>query len=368
MPRWFLAPSNPLALALRPDYACPSMSVTFKVDPVRIPDYRARSTSILEAWKARTKTTPESYSEHVLVESTFHPLIGAVRDAWNLHFPLILSPDVIWLTIAQGFAHHVNENAETLRHRFVAHEGQAEITVVRGLDFQKGRKENDWPSVFSDFSAQLKTHLGKNHDLIVSSFSTTGPVERAASEIVLMDAVKAYFSYTFMTLCGFPLITLTGTQDDWGDILARTLTLSEFGLGWWTASLIPVLKQFIRVFKNEPDVEFWGGLYSEGGGSGGPFVSGWINTFFPYLNDGKNLVLDKVHDLDDWKKLGNRFGPTPDDYPSGLSVAPFTWVDGNLGVSHEMDFVGGLIGYTQEKDGTLEPKAGWCVRNRPEKA
>src|SRR5262245_22062239 len=53
-----------------------------------------------------------------------HPLFEAVHTAFASHFPLILSPDDIWLCIAQGFAHHVNQNAELLRERFVRHQGK----------------------------------------------------------------------------------------------------------------------------------------------------------------------------------------------------------------------------------------------------
>lgn len=52
--------------------------------------------------------------------SRCHPLVEAVHEAFSRHYPLALSPDSIWLTIAQGFAHHVTENAETLRGHLMA--------------------------------------------------------------------------------------------------------------------------------------------------------------------------------------------------------------------------------------------------------
>src|SRR5215472_5878390 len=50
-----------------------------------------------------------------------HPFIYAVQEAFSSHYPLTLSPDAIWLVIAQGFGHHIAENAEALRHRLVRH-------------------------------------------------------------------------------------------------------------------------------------------------------------------------------------------------------------------------------------------------------
>jgi hypothetical protein len=50
--------------------------------------------------------------------------------AYRHHFPLVLTPDAVWLTVAQGLARHVTNNAEALRHRLVAHEGRALISPV----------------------------------------------------------------------------------------------------------------------------------------------------------------------------------------------------------------------------------------------
>lgn len=63
-------------------------------------------------------------------------LARAVHSAFYDHFPLRLSPDAIWITIAQGFANHVSENAEALRSKFVQFKGQEVITVGRP-DFVK---------------------------------------------------------------------------------------------------------------------------------------------------------------------------------------------------------------------------------------
>src|SRR5262245_19707154 len=56
-------------------------------------------------------------SLEVVRENNVHPLAGAVHLAFSEHRPLRLTPDHIWLTIAQGFAHHVNNNSEALRPR-----------------------------------------------------------------------------------------------------------------------------------------------------------------------------------------------------------------------------------------------------------
>jgi hypothetical protein len=40
----------------------------------------------------------------VLAPDGVHPLLGAVGRAFAEHRPLVLSPDAVWLTIAQGLA------------------------------------------------------------------------------------------------------------------------------------------------------------------------------------------------------------------------------------------------------------------------
>src|SRR5690348_14885154 len=76
-----------------------------------------------------------------------HPFAQAAHDAFFDHCPLTFGPDDVWFCLTQGFAHHVNLNAEALRHRFVRHEGTLKLLVERP-DFTLGRP-NPWPEAFS---------------------------------------------------------------------------------------------------------------------------------------------------------------------------------------------------------------------------
>src|SRR5262245_25057022 len=178
-----------------------------------------------------------------LVSSHFHPVVAAIHKAFNDHRPLVLSPDIMWLLIAQGFAYHVNANADELRPQFVTHAGKLKITVRRD-DFIKGSATNPWPEVFGAFTEQIRTHIGDStHTLLLPTFSTTGPTEIAAAQIVLLDALQSYFEYEFQTACGIPEIILEGTVDDWDRLAKRAEDLGRFGLTWWTDVLVPVLKE-----------------------------------------------------------------------------------------------------------------------------
>ena len=144
--------------------------------------------------EAKIESWSQSPGRGQLVESVhFHPVVEAFHKAYNDHRPLCLSPDMIWLLIAQGLANHINANAEQLRDQFVEHKGKVPIEV-RKDDFVKGSPENPWHEVFGEFSAAIRKHIGETtHNLLLPNFSTTGLVERVASEIVLLDAMQSYF-------------------------------------------------------------------------------------------------------------------------------------------------------------------------------
>lgn len=64
-------------------------------------------------------------------------LIQTLHHAFNKHMPLILTPDDIFLPLAQAAARHINANAEELRDRFVSHEGKVDLVIERD-DFRLG--------------------------------------------------------------------------------------------------------------------------------------------------------------------------------------------------------------------------------------
>src|SRR5262249_38970048 len=155
-----------------------------------------------------------------------HALLSAFRIAFYDHVALRLSPDVIWITLARGFALHVNEQAEQLRHRFVRHRGKEKL-VVRRPDFAPG-EDNPWPEAFEEFSGQLAERTGGLAALVQAEFSTTGPVERAVSHLMALETFKSYFEYVLMAGCGIPSITLTGTAADWQKLRQKAQQFADY--------------------------------------------------------------------------------------------------------------------------------------------
>ena len=209
---------------------------------------------LLAAWKTvanngQVEACSSLPDNAVLLFDKNNMLARAVHAAFYEHHPLRLSPDVIWLTIVQGFANHVNQNAEELRSLFVSFEGKEEIVVSRP-EFVKGSPNNDWMGVFPEFSAKIEGYIGsKTRQMLECTFSTTTILEKTVSHIVLMDSVKAYFKYVAVCGCGIPYIELSGTSEDWQSIRNRVVEFEKFDLAWWVQELLPILDQFVLASK-----------------------------------------------------------------------------------------------------------------------
>jgi hypothetical protein len=310
----------------------------------------------VEAWGSSAAASLPSFE---------HGLLQAAHWAFAAHYPLVLTPDAIWLCIAQGFAAHVEANAERLRGKFVRHQGRETISIRRD-DFVKGSPENPWPEVFSAFSDAIAAHVGEQRDLVVCDFSTTGPYERAASEIVLMDAMQRYFEYSVTTLCGIPEITLEGTVDDWRSIRRRARALEEYDLDFWTAGLAPVLDQLVATAEGRVDVAFWRSFFKWNDESGGPYLTGWINVLFPYLRRDGGGEIERNAAVSTWAEgLHAEFGGGPEQrsIPFGLSSVPFDWHF--LEETFPMELLAGFVGVAQDPETlALRPAIGWAVRDR----
>ncbi len=322
-----------------------------------------------------------SKGERALVAGILlHPFLSAVHIAFDQHYPLILSPDVVWLCLIQGLALHVNAHAKKLRHLFVPHEGKEKI-IIRRDDFIKGSPDNPWLEVFDAFSTVIKNYIDDKYELIVSDFSTTGAVERAVSEIVLMETVQQYFEYSVRTMCGIPEITLEGTVEDWKAIRQRAEKFAEFNLKWWIKPLLPILDQFVAAASGDVDRDFWQSFYKLNDGSGGPFTTGWINVLFPYIQNRKTKAYTlQNHFVYFWSKaMDSAFGrvrldkclsyeiswgggPSTDSFPMGLSKVPFEWKFPHLNLTFDMEFMGGFVGVAQDQQTlAVRPELGWAV-------
>ena len=274
-------------------------------------------------------------------------LFQATHTAFEMHYGLALAPDHIWLTIARQVAKHITEHAEELRKKFVDHEGQ-ELIELRRDSFVKGSPDNDWQGAFAEFSAQIGKRIKVDHSKFLNTFSTTGPVEKAASEVVLMDAMSKYFKYGMRTLCGIPEITLHGTIDDWAEILARVRSFEDIGLGEWGEELSPVIQQFVATAAGAPDREWWQSFYKYRSASGTDSITGHITKLY------RAKVAEKSGYM---VRAGERVMKS-DNFADQISKVPFIWK--YLGQEYRMELWAGLPFATLE-NGVIRPVAAWAV-------
>eukprot|EP01043_Picozoa_sp_COSAG02_P074974 COSAG02_NODE_15247_length_1190_cov_1.191567_1_plen_311_part_10 len=172
--------------------------------------------------KPRGLVSPDSLSDlpHPLLRGVVHEngFIAAVTTSFAEHRPLALRPEHIWTLVLQAVAVHVNQNAEDLRSRFVAHDGKLKLTVRRD-DFVLGAAGHDWPGVVAEFSEQIESNtLADATKCMATDFSTTTAAEKVAGQMTVMHAMEKFFDYRMCTMCGFPSITLEGSADDWHSV------------------------------------------------------------------------------------------------------------------------------------------------------
>ena len=281
------------------------------------------------------------------------------------HRPLVLSPDIIWLLIAQTIAKHINANSEKLRHKLVNFDGQMDLFVESETDLFD--KDTDWLSILQSMYSQIasRTKAGVAPRMRCD-FTTTDANETIASIATLMGSMKTYFRFhVTRMICGIPSITLLGTEEDWKKILEKTELLKTVNLKSWYEWLQPIVKEFVRAAQGKPNLAFWKSIviqarWEDFDGERGCIpdfreIDGWCVALFPFL-DGERQTLDKCY-----KDM------TMD---SEMTRAKFYYhrmfPDGTY-ETFPMELWSGFIGVEEDVETfTLMPKIGWFVRQSDE--
>ena len=299
-----------------------------------------------------------------IVLTDIHPFVAALYIAYADHRPISISPDMIWLLICQGFSAHVNNNIEELRKKFVKFDGKKKLIVNTQLisqEFKKGSTKSPWPLAFPVMSDSISKYVKSDiHNLYVQSFSTTTSVEKAAYEVALLDVMGGYFEYEFSTMCGIPTINIEGTKTDWLKIRNGLQHFKGYKIDNWINSLEPIIQQFVDASDNKIDTAFWSNIFKRKDESGGPYITGWIIKFFPYINNNNQMEINP-YIYKEPKKLTE--GLLTNQFNNGLSKANFIW--NYYGTNYEMEFLAGFIGIKQDLNTlTLRPEIGWLVKDK----
>ena len=332
---------------------------SFEIDPVTPSDKTLRSQKIHDRLRGMLKRPVQScndYHTEVCSKMTYQPFLAAVYTSYSLHLPLVLSPDVVWLTISQGIAHHMSVHGERLRSRFVSHHGKKKLTI-RVANWVPQSPENPWGDAFRMWTDQIRSYVGEDlYNQLLCQFSTTTDASRIASQIVMMDIFECYFKYHMTAICGIPRITLKGTESDWEQLASRVRSLRVFDIDWWLDRLEPIVDQFVNASKGNIELAHWQRICKLRDAYGGDVINGWVGYFFPYIKQfgqGPCNFKNPMFDGDE--------GITTHSAPSGLSEVPFEWEQSST-VTKKMSAIGGLVGVRQDLlTKALEPIPGWAV-------
>ena len=109
--------------------------------------------------------------------------------------------------------------------------------------------------------------------------------------------------------------------------------------------------------------KFWQTIYKESGGSGGPYITGWVVTLFPYVGYSQEFIKPNRF-LQTWQSRAYG-GVQTVDFPPGSVCTPFIWQ--YLEEEFDMYFYAGFHGVGQDKKTlALKPVIGWAVVDKEE--
>ena len=238
-------------------------------------------------------------------------LIQGLIEAYKNHYPITVTPDMIWLLFMQGFSRYMEKYAEQVRDKFVDFTGKKDLKVER-LEYTPYTATKEvWDGIIQEYVQKIGNYVGKETiENLESDFSTTTQVAKVTSQVVIMSAMKQYFTYrVLMGGCGISSITLEGSIEDWKKIKYRMEILAKKGLHWWTKHLIPIIDNIILTkkcyltFKRIPDkvIKFWKEmirLKGKGGMYDPHMINGWIVRFIPDLSGEKPTVRQVIKETD----------------------------------------------------------------------
>ena len=342
-------------------------SITFQVEELEKPKKLLREKSydrILAPFSGKIEKS--SLTESSLVPKGYHSFIAGMYQAYVDHRPFVMSPDMIWLLICQGFSHHVRAMQGTADDLFPSL-AEKEPLIVKDRRIQLGDPNSPWEEMPRAFVQKIAEYVGEDLiDVLSANFSTTGLAEKMATEITIMDAMKPYFKYIFITyICGIPQITLEGKAEDWAKIIDKLTYLKQFRLDWWVDELVPIIQEFVHAFQGKINKEFWMNMFkihTEDSYGHPKTVDGWITHFYPYDRDGKRIDWKKLKEI----KVEELFERLPKETACVDFILRIEDGAGNLIEEVPMEYWAGFLGLSQNhKPFALRPEIGWIVGQRP---
>lgn len=358
-----------------------SPRITFELEPVEPAENLLYRHSVVEIIDRHfSGATQYRFPVDELVAHASPVFLSMLYRAWSDHRPIVISPDMIWLVICQGFSAHVHANAPELRSLVMQpdHDGGISVTLPgapKGAPLQE-----EW--IFALFEENIRSAVKPELvNTLLTSFSTTTPTIQIASLVTLMATMDVFLQYHIdRPICGITHVTLEGSKSDWEKIEANTRDLRGYGLDDWIEQLLPILGKFTETAAGSIDIDFWRGIFKvydpdpwpePAPNSRGrrrrksPYdkkdqIDGWVTTFYPYNKDGTRRNVGPIR----LKSL--------DRLPSDMLKTPITMdvlsADGSQPLEKQhFYFHAGFLGSEQDPDTmALKPVIGWIIEPNPE--
>ena len=103
------------------------------------------------------------------------------------------------LSILTQLSFYVNANAETLREKFVAHEGQKRLTITTGGSIDTV----DHGDLATLMTGEMQANIVDEglREWVLPDFTTTTRDDICTASVVMMGTMQKYFSYEFQLVC-----------------------------------------------------------------------------------------------------------------------------------------------------------------------
>ena len=305
--------------------------------------------------KITKKKVYHSTIDSDLIEFGCRSAFNTFITAYAKHYPITLSPDIVWLLILQSFSRFVDYNAEELRQDFVKFEGKKKIPIICHITSPKKAKREQWEQVISQFCDKIANHVGKDLvNNITPNFTTTTQTSLTACQVSIMATFKNYFVYDAIgAKCGIPYVILEGSLEDWQKVKEKCHVLAEYQLPW-ADKLDSIIDEFIHAKEGKINKEFWKTMVRRKDGTGfydPDFYSGWFTYFFPYDEKGKYFY-GKI-------RANSKTATEVLTCPLALNVS----LDGvTISETYDLNLLSGFVGATQDpKTLSLKPEIGWII-------
>ena len=243
------------------------------------------------------------HSQHLVKPMTHNNFINSIITAYNAHISWRVRPDDLHMVLQMAFATCFNNNAQQLRHFFIAHEGKMKLKI---------ESSRFYLNYFCETFKQMMADNVKDPEFIrafTQRYTTTTALLGTVSNMFLMNALKEYFSFEMHLSCGIPSIIMEGTLEDWHKLKAfyeyfKNL-LEETELKEWFKHFDIIMDMFIKMrnlkainnaseddldYEATPDIkELCKRVISfvPVGSGGDTILGGWARLFVPYSDKNK---------------------------------------------------------------------------------